>query len=220
MRIAVCFFGKMSFMDRFMIQSVVRCLIDPFHKYSKKEVEFSYFLHTYFQPDVMTWIGLMRTSFPFVSMTLHDEGRILEEKPEDVNASFFLQDYSFRRVKKKWKQHIEDLDVVVMMRLDLLLTKPLTENDVGQILHQKRCLFHYGDFFAMGDPMVINVFADQLNPQNIKVVQLSLVMVRILSDATVYPEDCHICPYLSDLIASSTTKIRLVRRKTSFKSEK
>lgn len=236
MRIAVCFFGEMSFMDRFMIQSVMRCLIDPFHKYIKKDVEFSYFLHTFFQPDVLTWIGMMRALFPFSSVTLHDREKVLVEKPDDVDTPFFLRDYSFHRVKKKWKNYVENLDRVMMVRLDLLFTKPLTENDVDQVLHQKRHLFlHHGDnpFFAIGDPMVMNVFTDQLHhlpgtsflemmraQYGIKVDHLSLVMVRILPDAIVCPEDYQICPYLSDLIASSTTKIRMIRRKTTLKSEK
>lgn len=237
MKIAVCFFGEMSFMDRFMIQNMVRCLIDPFHKYSHKEVEFSYFLHTYFHPEALVWVGMMRASFPFVSATLHDREKILVEKPCSMETDVFLQDYSLHRVKKKWKQYLENLDVVVVVRLDLLLTKPLSENDVSQVLYQKRrhLFLHHGDqpFLAMGDPVVMNVFTDQIHhlpgtpflemmrvQHSINVDHLSIVMVRILSDAIVCSEDYYVCPYLSDLIASSATKIRLVRRKTSLKSEK
>jgi len=231
MKIAVCFFGEMSFMDRFMIQNLMRCLIVPFQKYNSKFVEFYYFLHTYFHPSVLTWIELMRATFPFTSMTIHDRETVLREKKEADPHGLFLQGHSLNRVKKKWKI-VDDLDIVMMVRLDLLLTKSLSEGDIDVVLHHKHHLFLHQQqkpFVAMGDPMVMNVFADQFHhfcgadhlfdilrtQHNVKIQSLSLVFVRILPDAIVCPEDYHVCPYLGDLIASSSTQIRLVKRKIS-----
>ena len=234
MKIVVCFYGEMSFMDRFMIQNLMRCLIIPFQKFNrKKDVEFSYFLHTYFTPDVLSMIEVMRAFFPFISMTLHDRDMVLRERHRAMDNSLFLQQYSLHRVKKKWKS-MEDLEVVIYSRLDLLFTKALTESDIDLILHNKRHLFlHQGNhsFVAIGDPMVMNVFADQVHhlsghdhsfldimrtQHGIKIQYLSLVFVRILPEAIVYPEDYQVCPYLGDLIASSATKIRLTKRKNSL----
>jgi hypothetical protein len=232
MKIAVCFFGEMSFMDRFMIQNLMRCLIVPFQKYNHKghNVEFYYFLHTYFNPSVLTWIGMMRASFPFTSMTIHDRESVLREKKDAHECGLFLQGHSLNRVKKKWKM-VDDLDLVMMVRLDLLLTKSLSEGDIDLVLHHKHHLFLHEKkpFVAMGDPMVMNLFADKFlhfcgadhlfdilrTQHNVKIQSLSLVFVRILPDAIVCPEDYHVCPYLGDLIASSQTQIRLVKRKNS-----
>lgn len=234
MKIAVCFYGEMSFMDRFMIQNLMRCLIIPFQKYNHtEEVQFFYFLHTYFSPDVLTFIDIMRASFPFTSVTIHDRDMVLREKHKDVDKSLFLQHHSLHRVKKKWKV-VVDLDVVVLTRLDLLFTKALSESDMEIILQRKRHLFLQQDmkpFVAIGDPMVMNVFADQIyslsgddnsfldmmrTQYSIQIQYLSVVFVRILSEAIVYPEDHQVCPYLGDLIASSATKIRLTKRKNSL----
>ena len=238
MKVAVCFYGEMSFMDRFMIQNLMRCLIVPFQKYSvKEEVEFSYFLHTYFRPDVLTFIEMMRAYFPFSSMTLHDRDMVLREKHKDVDKSLFLQHHSLHRVKKKWKI-VEDLDVVVLTRLDLLFTKALSESDMELILHRKRHLFLQQDkkpFIAIGDPIVMNIFADQIHylPRNdysfldimrtqhsIQIQYLSIVFVRILSEIIVHSEDSQVCPYLGDLIASSATQIRLTKRKNSLNKDR
>lgn len=234
MKIAVCFYGEMKFIDRFMIQNMMRCMIVPFQKYSRKEdVNFSYFLHTYFTPDVLSMIEIMRAFFPFTSMTLHDRDMVLLERYKDLDKSIFLQQYSLHRVKKKWKS-MEDLDIVIYTRLDLLFTKALSESDIDLIFHNKRHLFLHQDnkpFLAIGDPMVMNVFADQVHElsgtdhtfldimrtqHSIKTQYVSLVFVRILPEPIVYPEDANVCPYLGDLIASSTTKIRLVKRKNSL----
>ena len=239
MKIAICFYGEMGFMDRFMIQNLIRCLIIPFQKYShndKNGIKFYYFLHTYFRPDVLSWIELMRASFPFMSATLHDRDMVLQEKKhEDADNCMFLQHHSLHRIKKKWKV-VEDLDIVVLTRLDLLFTKALTESDIGVMLQHKRHLFLQQDtkiFLAIGSPMVINVFTDHIDhdvpenddrfldvirtQHNIKIQHMSLVFVRILPDAMVHPEDYHICPYLGDLIASSATQIRLTKRKNSLR---
>jgi len=234
MKVAVCFYGDMSFMDRFMIQNLMRCLIIPFQKYNhKEEVQFFYFLHTYFSPDVLTFMDMMRAFFPFTSATLHDRDMVLREKHKDVEISLFLQHYSLHRVKKKWKV-VDDLDVVVLTRLDLLFTKALSESDMEIILQRKRHLFLQQDmkpFVAIGDPMVMNVFADHIHSlsgddnsfldimrtqYSIQIQYLSLVFVRILSEAIVRSEDHQVCPYLGDLIASSATKIRLTKRKNSL----
>lgn len=238
MKVAVCFYGEMSFMDRFMIQNLMRCLIVPFQKYNhKEEVQFFYFLHSYFRPDVLSFIEMMRASFPFISLTLHDREMVLREKHKDIDNSFFLQNHSLHRVKKKWKI-VEDLDVVVLTRLDLLFTRALSESDMDLIFHRKRHLFLQQDmkpFVAMGDPMVMNVFADQIHSlsgngfsfldmmrtqHSIQIQYLSLVFVRILSETVVHPEDHQVCPYLNDLIASSATKIRLSKRKNSLNKDR
>lgn len=222
-------------MDRFMLQNITRCLIVPFQKYSRGEnPDFHYFLHTYFRPDVLGWVGMMRDYFPFESITIHDRAVVLREKHEAMEASLFLQDYSLHRVKKKWR-HVDGIDLVVLIRLDLLLTKSLSESDIVLVLsHQRHLFLHHEDkpFFAIADPVIMNVFVDQLRhfagdhsfldimriQYNIKIQCLSLVFVRILPEAIVCPEDYHVCPYLGDLIASSSTKIRLVKRKNSLKS--
>lgn len=237
MKVAVCFYGEMGFMDRFMIQNLMRCIIIPFQKYNhKKDTEFYYFLHSYFRPDVLTLLDMMRTFFPFTSMTLHDQGMVLREKQEALDNSVFLQYYSLHRVRKKYK-NVEDLDVVVLTRLDLLFTKALTQSDIDLVLQRKRHLFLYQDnkpFVAIGDPVVMDVFDNQIHPlagdghsfldmmraqHSINVQYLSLVVVRILPEAVVHPEDSHVCPYLNDLIASSSTTIRLTKRKNSLNKE-
>jgi hypothetical protein len=229
---AVCFFGEMGFIDRFMIQNFIRCVIAPFRKYIRDDVEFYYFMHTFIRDDVFTYIEIMRAPFPFSSITLHDQHIALYDNHRKIDASVFLQDYSLHRVKKKWK-NIDNLDIVIYTRLDLLLTKPLTENDVSLIVSQKQHLFVGGsgcDLFAVGSPAVMNVYADRLHylgdtsfldlmrsQHNIKIHKLSLVFVRILPDAIVLPEDNNVCPYLSDLISSSSTIIRMTKRKNSLK---
>jgi hypothetical protein len=234
MKVAVCFYGEMGFMDRFMIQNLIRCLLAPLQKYTQNGITFYYFLHTYFHPDVLSWIEMMRASFPFTSITLHDRDMVLRDKQQEEDAigqNLLLQHHSLHRVKKKWKV-VEDLDIVVLTRLDLLFTKALSENDIGLILHHKRHLFVHEDnkpFVAIGDPMVMNLFTDHIDhddhlfldmiraQHNIKIQYISLVFVRILPDAVVHPEDYHICPYLGDLIASSATQIHLSKRKNSLR---
>lgn len=237
MRVAVCFFGEMTFMDRFMIQNLMRCLIIPFQKYGRREdMEFYYFLHTYFCDDVFPWIEMMRTSFPFTSVTIHHREVVMGEQHDGMDPKLFLQDYSLHRVKKKYKI-LHDLDIVIFTRLDLLFTKSLTGSDIDDIIDKKRHCFLVHDkepIVAVGDPVAMSLFADRFShvqesdgkysflemmrvQHNIKIQYMSIVFVRILSDAIVCPEDYDICPYLKDLIASSSTKIRLVKRKSSIK---
>lgn len=235
-RIAICFFGEMGFMDKFMIQNFIRCVITPIKRYDG-DVEFCYFLHTFLHADVFSFIELMRASFSFMTMTLHDDKMVfLKNKQHDgVKKKVFLEDYSLHYVKKMWKHNTDGFDVIVCTRLDLLFTRPLTDSDANLIFKNKQQhLFIGGDQtltdlhrgFILGDPLVMSIYTDNQHHSfdiscielmrsqyNIKIHPISVVFVRILPEAIVSPMDYKVCPYLDDLISSSSTKIRLVKRK-------
>lgn len=233
-------------MDRFMIQNMMRCVMVPFQKYHhdpKDKIEFSYFLHTYFCPDILSFLGLMKQSFPLTSMTVHDRQVVLRERHPTSDPYLFLQQYSLHRVKKKWKS-VENLDMVIFIRLDLLFTKALSASDIDLMCQRKHNFIFIaqggGDhkpFVAMGDPMVMNLFADYLYPHHLPTHEqegeqsfldmmrvqhsihshyISLVYIRIMPGGAVCPDDSRVCPYLGDLIASSPTQIRLTKRKNTL----
>ena len=242
MRVGICFFGEMGFIDRFMLQGLVRCVIIPLRKYNREDVDYSYFLHTFFHRDLFKYTETMTTFFPLSVMMFHDPHGVLTEKHPTKDKASFLESFSLYQVKKLWKQK-EDLDIVVCVRLDTLFTKPLSENDVEMIVNYRSYLFLGENIeksylnFAIGAPDIMSVYADRFHhvfnnhhhdnsslylaqlrvEHNIKTSFVSIVFVRILQEGIVHPDDYNICPYLRDLIASSSTTIRMVRRKNSLK---
>lgn len=239
MKIAVCFFGELGFMDRFMVQNYIRCVIVPMQKYNCESVDFFYFLHTFLDAaDVFDSVEILRLSFPFLIMSFHDKKMALcdDENKNKVETQIFMEDYSIYRVKKMWKR-VENIDIVIYIRLDILLTKPLTQNDVELILKNQNHFFINSEQcpnlqrgLIIGKSHVMNVYADRIHylaeggsfidimrsQHNMKTESISVVFVRILKEGIVHPGDYNICPYLGDLISSSSTKIRLVKRKNSL----
>lgn len=237
MRIAVCFFGELGFLDRFMVQSYIRCIIAPIQKYHHENVEFLYFLHTFLDDDVFNSVDILRSSFQFLIMSFHDKKMALcDQNKNNAENQIFLEDYSIYRVKKMWKR-IENIDFVVYVRLDLLFTKPLTENDIDLMMLNNNHFFFNSEKcpnlqrgLVMGKSHVMNIYADRIHylsdkgsfidimrsQHNMKAESISVVFVRILKEGIVHHSDYHTCPYLGDLISSSSTKIRLVKRKNSL----
>lgn len=237
MRVAICFFGELGFMDRFMVQNYIRCVITPIQKY--ENVEFFYFLHTFLDENVFTSVEILKKAFPFLIMSFHDKKMALLNSlyKKDADKTLFFEDYSMYRVKKMWK-HIEDLDLVVCSRLDLLFTKPLVNSEIDFIVKNKNYFFvnnhNHCDLqrgFVIGNNYTMNIYTDRFHflgsdknknfidlmrsQYNIQKQTISIVFVRISKDGVVNPCDYQICPYLGDLIGSSSTKIRLVKRKYS-----
>jgi hypothetical protein len=237
MKIAICFFGELGFLDKFMIQNYIRCVIAPIQKYNRESVDFFYFLHTFFDADVFTSVENLRLSFPFLIMSFHDKKMALcDENKNQVETQNFIEDYSIYRVKKMWKR-VENIDIVVYIRLDILLTKPLTYNDVELILKKNNHFFINNEQcpnlqrgLVIGKSHIMSVYADRIHyladggsfidimrsQHNMKAESISVVFVRVLKDGMVHPSDHNICPYIGDLISSSSTKIRLVKRKNSL----
>lgn len=249
MKVAICFFGEMTFIDRFMIQNFMRCVVTPLWKYNTDDVDFYYFLHTFFDVEVFKYIELMRNNFCFESITLHNENSVLNKKHTPYDNNLYLECFSLQYVKKMWKS-IKDLDLVVYVRLDALFTKPLSNNDIDAMTKNKMRLFindtpkinNYNPIanlrtaFVAGDPVVMEIYADRIHydenhtpdneeeyisflkiQHNFKVSSMSVVFVRVMPDALVCSQDYTICPYLADLVSSSSTDIRILKRKNSLK---
>lgn len=227
MRVAVCFFGELYFLDRFMIQNFIRCVLTPLRRGGFSETFF--FLHTYLSAEAVAHIGLLKDFFSFRIVTLIDKGLV-------ARTETLPEDYSLHRVKRMWRATALPVDMVVCARLDLLFSRPLNDQDVERARHDKNHLFvtHYPSeplrrCFLMGDPFVVNAYTDQIHYNDRRLFEetlrthhhittertLSIVHVRVGRDGVVCPEDKGVCPYLNDLIASSSTTIRLARRKNS-----
>lgn len=228
MRAAVCFFGEILFLDRFMIQNFIRCVMTPLRRGGCTET--SFFLHTFLNTESIAHVGLLKDFFSFRIMTLTDKELIAR------STDTMQEDYSLHRVKRVWRSAALPTDLVVCVRLDLLFSRPLNDLDVERALHDRNHLFatHYPSeplrrCFLMGDPFVINAYTDRLHYNDPRLFEemlrahhhittertLSIVFVRVGRDGVVCPEDKNVCPYLNDLIASSSTTIRLTRRKNS-----
>lgn len=223
MKVAICFFGETGFMDRFMIQNFIRCITTPFKKHCHS-TELYYFLHSFISADALVLIENMRPFLPFSSIALHNM--------DMVPPGSLPEHYSLNRVKKLWKTSPTLYDLVVYVRLDILFSKPLSGNDIDQVVETTNHLSttnHSKSLqpcFTMGCPFVMNIYADRVHSldddyiatmrsqYNIKINNtISVVFVRILPGGAVHPEDNHICPYLGDLIASSCTKIHMTKQR-------
>lgn len=245
MKIAICFFGECTFMDRFMIQNFIRCVVLPFQKYVQEKVEFFYIFHSYMDSQILGVIDKMKTFFPFTVLTLHDKDFVIKNKKEDtvVDITLYLHDYSLERVKKIWKRCMLSLDLVICSRLDLLFSRPFSENDVQFIIKNKNHLFiaecpseSLRQCFVLGDPFVMNIYTERLHyvqdhgsdfsfhdliqiHPTIKLNTVSIVFIRILHDGIVNHEDSQVCPYLNDLIKSSCTRICLRKMNLKMKTK-
>ena len=226
-------------MDRFMTQNFTRCVLTPLSRHFQDKVEFSYCAHSYMGVDTLKTMEVLNTCFPLSVLTLHDRQATLRHKPDTKEQDVFLREYSLQRVKKMWKSSFfHPFDLIVCVCLDLLFSKPLTENDIALVRNNKNNLFvagHLPECFIMGTMDVMNVYADRVDHKetsslsfletirsshNIRINVLSVVFVRVLPDGLVCPEDCRVCPYLNDLITSSSTKIRVSKRKNSSTTRK
>lgn len=233
MKISICFFGATTMLDRFMTQNVTRCVLSPLSRYFHDKVDFFYCAHSYMGVDTLKIMEVLNASFPLSVLTLHDRQTTLQHKPQSNNQEEFLRDYSLQRVKKMWKSSFfPAFDLIVCVCLDLLFSKPLSDNDIALVRNNKNNIFvagHLPEHFLMGSMDVMNVFADRVDhdntnssfyetirsTHNIRVSVLSVVFVRVMPDGLVCFEDCRICPYLNDLITSSSTKIRISKKKSS-----
>lgn len=232
MKVAVCFFGEMTFLDRFMIQNFIRCVLTPLRRGGFAEAH--YFLHTYLSAGALAHVGLLQDFFAFRIMTLTDKG--LASRGTTATTDAVLEDYSLHRVKRLWRSSALPVDLVVCARLDLLFSRSLNDRDVERVLEDKNHLFatHYPSeplrrCFLMGDPFAVNAYTDRIHYNDPRLFEetlrthyrittertLSVVCVRVGKDGVVLPEDKGVCPYLNDLIASSSTSIRLVKKKNS-----
>lgn len=228
MKVAFCFFGEIGFMDRFMIQNFIRCITTPFKRHSRT-TELYYFLHSFISSNTLGFIDNMISFLPFTAISLHDQNM--------VPSGTLPEDYSLYRVKRLWKTSSIQYDLIVYIRIDILFSKPISENDIDLVIDNTNHLFitnhskNLQPCFIMGNPFVMNIYADRIHSldedyivamrsqYNIKINNtISVVFVRILSGGVVDPEDNHICPYLNDLIASSCTKIHIVKQRKSARS--
>lgn len=238
MKAAICFFGEIAFMDRFMIQNYIRCVLTPLKKHNKS-VHFYFFLHTYMGVSVLSFIETMRTFFPFQFVSIHDKEMVLCDTPMGVEPELYLEDYSLHLVKKMWNSSSIQFDMVVYTRADVLFSRPLSIHDAVSVVNDKNRLFvapNTSGCLVMCDTFVANVYGDRMHylsdlesgstssflehvcsHYDIQVSTLSIVFVRILADGVVHPDDCNVCPYLKDLITSSSSRVRITRRKNSFK---
>lgn len=239
MKISICFFGPTTMMDRFMTQNFTRCVLTPLSRYFQGNVEFSYCAHSYMGEDTLKTMEVLNACFPLSALTLHDPQATLRQRPSTKEQGVFLREYSLQRVKKMWKSSFfPPFDLIVCVCMDLLFSKPLSENDIALVRNNKNNLFvagHLPECFIMGTMDVMTLYADRVDhngtssssfletirsSHNIRVNVLSVVFVRVLPDGTVCPEDCRVCPYLNDLITSSSTKIRVSKRKNSTSTRK
>lgn len=236
MRVAVCFFGEMTFLDRFMIQNFIRCVLAPLRR--RGSVDTFFFLHTYAGDGVVARLGLLGDFFALRIMTIIDKALVPHTTTTTTTEDgSLLEDYSLHRVKRLWRSAaLPVVDLVLCARLDLLFSRPLHDRDVDRVLEDKNHLFttHYPSeplrrCFLMGDPFVVNAYTDRIHYNDARLFEetlrshyrittersLSVIYVRVGADGVVLPEDRHVCPYLNDLIASSSTTIRPARRKNS-----
>lgn len=230
MKVAICFFGEIGFMDRFMIQNFIRCITTPIKRHDRS-TEIYYFLHSYMSPDTLVFIETMRPFLPFSAISLHDKDMVIHDIKRGEHTDLFLEHYSLSRVKKLWRSSIP-MDMIIYIRLDALFLKPLSENDIDLVVDNKNHLFITNNSpdlqqcFIMGDPFVMNIYADRVHytdydcmelmrsQYNIKINNsISIVFVRVLPGGIVHHKDHQICPYLNDLISSSCTKIHMIKRK-------
>lgn len=228
MKIAFCFYGGVHYLDGFMVQNMVRCLVTPFQK--QRDSQSFFFLHTYLDNDTLSHIQTMRQFFPFMVVSLYDMKMLSLD--DDVN------DFSLNRVKRIWKSSSYTFDLVVYVRLNLLFARPLSENDISHLFANNNHIFmtdypskELQSCVVIGNSHTMSVYADKIyyhgdqytewlgSEHNLYTASVTIAFVRILSDGFVHSDDYQICPYLKDMIASSTTKIRLVKRKHSVKNE-
>lgn len=224
MIVAICLYGKMGYMDSFMIQSLTRCVISPIKKYFHgQDIEVVCFLHTFFSANVFCFLETMRMELLFQRICVEDEkGGIFSKKQPRRTTS--------RKKTEKMSMGSclamvpTDVDYTLMIRLDLLLTRSLTPNDIDSItdgntvmmpdqLSPETFLFGRHDSILK---YVKNLISEETNGslkdpyENdvINVVRTCNISVRICADGTIYKHDANICPYINDLILSSSTKIQ------------
>lgn len=221
MFVAICFFGKMGVMDTFMATSLERCVTAPLQKYFQDEgdVVFQYYLHTYFTGSCMQNIDILRNHFHFLHVSIQDEKHSMHGKRMPRKQDLFSLDRCMKMVER-------DADYAAFVRLDLLFTRPLSVSDIGLAVEQgyvltpaisparcfafgkKKPLLSYVNGLTacvVADPAIM--LPDDMTEPQAKISRCAQMCVRVLADGSVHKHDRDVCPYLNDLIMSTTTRV-------------
>lgn len=226
MFVGICFFGKMGLMDTFMATSFERCVTSPLQNFFQCESGsgsdhenmdgFRYYLHTFFTDTCMQDIDVLRGHFPFLQVRVDDEKQYGNKKVSPRWKDLASMDASIDMVER------DDLvEYVAFIRLDLLFTRPLSHHDVASAVEQQAVLSS-SRCFTFGRKNIVVAHLRALTmppppegspPQIINIVKTPPVCVRVLADGTIHKHDRDVCPYLNDLILSTSTKVHSFHEK-------
>lgn len=207
--VIICLYGNIVFMDIFIIKSLIRCLIIPIQRYFKEKVKMKYVVHTYFTETILDDLAIITDEFELTELHIQTK----TQKQSDL--------YSLLQTINLWGN--TENAIIICVRLDVIMTKILSTNDldsckeddtivIPELKAQRKC-------FLMGTPNAVRMYIEKLQTnshdileycktQQIRIVRISIPIVRVLKDGNIHKRDYNICPYINDLIASTSTKIK------------
>lgn len=217
-KIAVCLFGDLKYMDSFIINSWVKCIITPFQKFRCNDVEFIYYLHSYiFNEKTFRYVELMREFIPFEEIRLHSES--ITALNDETRRSFGI-----RQIRDMWGNAPIQYTLVIYLRVDVFCTRILTPSEIDFMMNsfRDRRIFlpfsispQIDECIIIGPPSVMKIYDNipslsvwQRN--NIMITRINLIFVRILPTVSVDSRDTSNCPYLADLLNDSKISVAQV----------
>lgn len=219
--IVVCFYGSIVFMDTFLLKSIVRCIIIPIQRHFQGKVKFRYMIHTFLTDTTLGELAQFCEEFTFSKL-------YIEFKTIKSGENL----YSLLQTRNMWAN--SQKMVILYLRLDVLPTRVLSSSDIQSLTDDESTII-VSDFkstkicFMMGKSDVMSKFIDILSQQEtssdisaycklqqIRVIGVNIPLLRILKDGSIHKRDSNICPYINDLLLSSSTKIKLVQKKISY----
>jgi hypothetical protein len=160
-------------------------------------------------------VGTLVQTFPFEEIRFHKESAI-RMKNSYINRNLF----SLNQVKMMWTDAKINFDLIMYIRLNVLPTSPLSPAEIGMMMdtfHDSRIFIPFeispqiDQYLIIGNPAVMSIYGDNegsiielCRHKEITICRIMLYLVRIKSDATIDEMDTDTCPYLDDLLFSSS----------------
>lgn len=219
MKIVICMYGEIQYMDLFMIESFVKRILYPIQSRIPDATFVKYF-HSFLSAGVLKTCMNMHNLIDF-DVVLVQKDPLMSIEPSEKKTSR-LNDLSARKIISMIEtDHNQYIDLIIMTRLDLLFTRDLGQIDIDAICSQytSEKIFipdiHSApeNCFMIGNPEMIKlcISKSHVRPEYFlsghHLFRLSLVMVRVQKNMSVHPDDKIFCPYVQDLIASSKSSI-------------
>lgn len=221
MKIVVCMYGELQYIDLFMIESFVKRILYPIQSRVPNATFVKYF-HSFLTAGIFKTCMNMHNLIDFDDILIQKDP-LISIGPSEKKTNR-LHDLSSRKIISMIEEDRHPhIDLIIMTRLDLLFTRDLGQIDIDAICSQYTLdkIFipdtHSApeNCFMIGKPEMIKLCISKphIKPEyflsNLHIFRLSLVMVRIQKDMSVHPDDKVFCPYIQDLIISSKSSILL-----------
>jgi len=229
MRIAVCFYGLIQHVDSFMLNSLLKCIIHPIRKHFKNPT-INFFFHSFFTSrSVARVIDLIQQTLSLEEMILQNPSSINEpSRSIGYQDKKRLTQESRERASQMWITH--NFDLILTLRSDLLFTREIGKIDLEIIhssYHENRvflpeCDSAQNDCICIGNPIAVRKYWTRnsrhirpgLSSDCVAITRIMIVFVRVREDASIEPTDVSLCPYIEDILQTSTSMIYVARKTT------